>query len=279
MKYAIYAVIFVLSAIGNVAAQCSEADKKALETFDITWSKVGQTGDKAALMNIYADDYIGFPGMVNKASAVDATMKTFERNKVNPPNAVTVPDHFMIFCSPVSATVIHRNTTKTKNADGTENISYSRSVHILEKRGGKWQVVTNAGGGLTDTDLLTYMELDWINAVKSRNYAWMEKNYAADFTEVSFMTGDVNNKRQAIDGFKADKTVFDSMITEDLNIRVDGNTAIVTGIGRAKGKDGDGKPFDMKLRFTDTFIKRDGRWQAWASSATLIPAPPLTARN
>lgn len=279
MKYAIYAVIFVISAIGNVAGQCSEADKKALETFDTTWSKVGQTGDKAALTNIYADDYVGFPGVVNKASAVDATMKTFERNKVNPSTAVTVPDHFMIFCSPVSATVIHRNTTKTKNADGTEQTSYSRSIHILEKRGGKWQVVSNAGGGLTDADMLTYMELDWINAVKSRNYAWMEKNFANDFTEVSFMTGEVNGKRQWIDGFKNDKTVFDSMITEDLNIRVDGNSAIVTGIGRAKGKDGEGKPFEMNMRFTDTFIKRDGRWQAWASSATAIPAPPLTARN
>jgi ketosteroid isomerase-like protein len=271
MKYTIGILILMTVAIGNTFGQCSDADKKALEAFDMTWSKAGQAGDKTALMNIYAADYIGFPAMVNKTSAIDATMKTFERNKTNPPTGSTVPDHFMITCSPVSATVVHRNTTTTKNADGTERSSYSRSVHFLEKRGGKWQVVSNAGGGLTDSDMLTYMELDWINAIKNRNSAWLEKNYASDFTEVSFMTGDVATKRQAIDGLMADTTVFDSMTTEDLNVRVDGNSAIVTGIGHMKGKDASGKPMEMSLRFTDTFIKRDGRWQAWASQGMVIP--------
>jgi hypothetical protein len=39
-------------------------------------------------------------------------------------------------------------------------------------------------------------------------------------------------------------------------------------------------PFDVTLRFTDTYIKRDGRWQAWASQATMIPkAADTSAKN
>jgi ketosteroid isomerase-like protein len=51
----------------------------------------------------------------------------------------------------------------------------------------------------------------------------------------------------------------------------DGNVAIVTGVNRVRGRDEQGKPFDRRVRFTDTFIRRDGRWQVWASQGTVIP--------
>jgi len=35
-------------------------------------------------------------------------------------------------------------------------------------------------------------------------------------------------------------------------------------------KDEQGKAFDRRTRFTDTFIKRDGRWQVWATQGTVI---------
>ena len=84
------------------------------------------------------------------------------------------------------------------------------------------------------------------------------------------MGGKFTNKRQKIDGFKEDKSVFDSMEISDLNIRIDGNTGIVTGIGHAKGRMADGKPYDFRARFTDTYVRRDGRWQAWHAQATQI---------
>lgn len=274
MKYLLVTVILITAAFGTAFGQCSEADKKALEAFDRAWGEATRRGDRAALQNILADESVDMsPGeFLTKTQEIDNVVKQAERNKTNPESVDNVThDHYIIVCTPNSATITHRNVT-TRFASKEQPL-YSRSVHFLEKRGGRWQVVSSAGHGLDDAGVLSYMELDWINAVKSRDYAWMEKNYASDFTEVSFMTGDINNKRQAIDIFKTDRTVFDSMMTEDLNIRVDGNIAIVTGIGHAKGKDGEGTPFDIKLRFTDTFIKRDGRWQAWASQATMLPKP------
>jgi ketosteroid isomerase-like protein len=63
-----------------------------------------------------------------------------------------------------------------------------------------------------------------------------------------------------------------------MDIRMDGNTAIVTGVFRTKGKDEKGVAYDRKIRFTDTWIKRDGRWQAWATAGSIIPTQPEVAK-
>ena len=271
----------VLFAAFAAAAQCSDADRKALEAFDRAWGKAGESGDKVALMNVYADDYVGLPGMQGKAATIENTIKTFEKDKANPSMADKVlHDNYLITCTPNTATITHRNVIWTPNgAGGKPESFYTRSVHVLEKRGGKWQVVSNAGHGLDDYMTLGYMENDWVNAIKNRDTAWLEKNYAPDYTEVGFTDGNVVNKGDSMAALKSDKTVFEDMNLSDLNIRIEGNTAIVTGVNWMKGKDGEGKPFETKYRFTDTFIKRDGRWQAWATQATMIPKPADTAKK
>jgi ketosteroid isomerase-like protein len=53
-------------------------------------------------------------------------------------------------------------------------------------------------------------------------------------------------------------------------VRVEGGNGVVTGISHVKGKDDKGASFDRTVRFTDTFVKRDGRWMVWASQGTEI---------
>ena len=84
MRYIFGFTILVAAAFGTAFAQCSDADKKALEAFDRAWGMAGENGDKAALTSIYADDYVGLPGMQNKTATIDGTMKAFDRNKANP---------------------------------------------------------------------------------------------------------------------------------------------------------------------------------------------------
>ncbi len=278
MKKLILTVLFICTASVAGSAQCGDADKKSLEAFDAAWTKAGQNGDKAALMNIYADDYVGFPAMQAKGPAIEATMATFERNKANPPMATTTADHYMISCTPVSATITHRNSATTKGADGKDWTTYSRSVHILEKRGGKWQVVSNAGNALDDNATLLYLEQDWNNALMKRDRTWFEKNYASDFSGISSTSANISNKSQEISDIVNDKGL-ELTETTDMNIRVEGNMAVVTGIFRTKGKDDKGIAYDRRARYTDTWIKRDGRWQAWASQGTLIQQPVSTAKN
>ena len=269
-------VMFVLTfvAAGYAFGECSEADRKALEAFDRAWGEAGEKGDRAALMNVYADDYVSIPQMMNKTLTVENTMKEFEADKANPNMADKIShDNYMITCTPMSATITHRNVVTTMNgAGGKEETFWSRSVHILEKRGGKWQVVSNAGNGLDEYDMLAYMEMDWNNAYKMRDTAWFERNYAGDMSEVDSSDGKIVGKKAAIAAMIADKTVIEWMMIEALNSRIEGNTAIVTSVLHAKGRNEKGEAFDRRTRYTDTFIKRDGRWMVWASQGTRIPA-------
>jgi ketosteroid isomerase-like protein len=266
----------------TVIAQCSDADKKALEAFDRSWSKAGLSGDKAALMAIYADDYMALPGMQGKAAAIEDTMEGYEEDKANPAGADKVTyDHYIISCTPNSATVTHRNTIWTPNGEGGKaETFYTRSVHVLEKRGGKWQVVSNAGGGgLDDYAVLWYLEQDWNDAVLKKDKAWFDKNYASGFTSVSSTSGKLMSRTEAIADDTDPKVTMELVETTGMNIRINGNSAVVTGVFRTKGKDDKGAPFDRKIRYTDTWIKRDGRWQAWASQGTPIPASAPVAKN
>lgn len=281
MKNTILLITIILATAFSVAAECSDTDKKALAELDRKWSVAGLSGDKAALMALYADDYMGLPAMQNKASAIDATMATFERNKANPAGADKVTyDHYIISCTPTTATITHRNTVWTPHGTGGKpETFYTRSVHFLEKRNGNWQVVSNAGNDLDDYGILWYLEQDWNNAIWKKDKAWFEKNYAADFTSISSTSAKVMSREEDIADTVNDKSTFDLVETTGMNIRIDRNFAIITGTFRLKGKDEKGSAFDRKMRYTDTWIKRDGRWQAWSSQGTMIPAEPQVARN
>jgi len=269
MKNLTITIIMIAAMAIAAAAQCSDADKKALEAFDHAWGDATRAGDRAALMNIYADDYMGLPGMQAKGPSIDAAVKGAEEAKKNPnPDKVTY-DHYYITCTPNSATITHRNTIWTaEGTGGKPETFYTRSVHVLEKRGGKWQVVSNAGGALTDDAVLWYLEQDWNDAGVKRDKDWFEKNYASDFTSVSSRSGKLMNKAEDIADTMSGTPELNE--TTDMHIRIDGNTAIVTGIYRSKGKDDKGVAYDRKIRFTDTWIKRDGRWQAWATAGSEI---------
>jgi len=62
------------------------------------------------------------------------------------------PDHYVITCTPLTATITHRNSFIDPS---TKLPAYSRSVHFLEKQGNSWKAVSNTGAALTDAQLPT----------------------------------------------------------------------------------------------------------------------------
>ena len=62
---------------------------------------------------------------------------------------------------------------------------------------------------------------------------------------------------------------IDRLDIDDVSARVVGDAAVVTGRTHGVGAF-DGAPYDVVIRFTDTFVRRDGRWQAIASHASLV---------
>jgi ketosteroid isomerase-like protein len=256
---------------GRVEAQCPDGERRALEALDKAWSEATRIGDRAALERIFADDYVGVAsaGPGGKGEAIDGAVRAAEQNRANPQSVpATTYDYYLISCTPTSATVTHRNTITTR-ADGVERVSYSRSVHVMEKRAGQWRVVSNAGHALDDASQLYYLEREWNDAIRNKDAGWIERNYARDATDVQ--SG--NGAAQTVAETRGDKSTYEVVETSEMAARVEGNAAIVTGVFHTKGRDEAGKPFDRRSRYTDVWIKRDGRWQVWASQGTLMPQP------
>jgi ketosteroid isomerase-like protein len=260
---AVWAVVSGLSM--SAFAQCSDADTKALEAFDRAWSVATNNGDRAALQTIIADNFTGIAptGLTTKVEVIDGAVKAAEEAKASArPAPKVVYDHYVIGCTPATATITHRNTV-TETANGKENTSYTRSVHVLEKRGDRWQVVSNAGHPLADSTVLLYMERDWNQAETKQDAAWFERMLTDDYAGVDGRTGKATTKAEDIAGIK--KTTVDSAVLSGLNVRTQGDTAVVTGLTHNKGKDDKGVAFDRKIRFTDVWVKRDGKWQVLSS--------------
>ncbi|MEY2479664.1 MAG: hypothetical protein QOI04_591 [Verrucomicrobiota bacterium] len=123
---------------------------------------------------------------------------------------------------------------------------------------------------VADAKILLQMERAWNEALKTRNVAWFEQNLAGDMTDVMSKDGTVLTKAENIESLKNDKATYDSLEISDLKVRVEGNAGIVTGVNHIRARDEVGEKVELHFAFTDTYIKRDGRWQVWASQHTRI---------
>jgi ketosteroid isomerase-like protein len=131
------------------------------------------------------------------------------------------------------------------------------------------------GGGIetiprAEGDELIQMERGWNEALKNHDAAWFEKNLADDFTDISSGRGALSTKAEDIAKLKSDQTVYESLELANLRVRIEGNAGVVTGVNHIKGQDAQGQAFDVRLSFTDTYIKRHGRWLVWASQHTRV---------
>lgn len=259
MRKIVITLLMSITLLGSAFGQCSDA--KALEAFDRSWGAATQAGDRAALEKILADEFRAMPGMGTKTQTINGAVRNAERNRDNPQpgNSVTW-DNYIINCTPVSAMITHRNVI-VSNDGGKERTTWTRSIHQVEKRGGMWQIVSTTGHDMDDEMTLFYMDQDWTAANARRDRAWYEKNFADDFASVSGTDGRVFNKASDIEDTMNSKDKIEMTESTNQMIRVERNLGVVIGIYRWKGTDENGKPFDNRVRYTDTYVKRDGRWQ------------------
>jgi len=80
--------------------------------------------------------------------------------------------------------------------------------------------------------------------------------------------------RSTVLGTFFDAVQFDSNVIDDVTVVLFGDTAIVRGRTVASAKL-NGAPVTARIRFTDVFIKRNGRWQVVASHASPLTAAAL----
>ncbi len=114
---------------------------------------------------------------------------------------------------------------------------------------------------------LINLEHEWASAFMHGDVAAVERIEAPGFVYTDY-EGKVMGRADDIADVKAGayKAEFD---LQDMKVHLFGDTAVVTGRNVIKGTY-KGQDMSGTYVFTDTFIKRGGRWQAVASQGTKI---------
>ena len=123
-----------------------------------------------------------------------------------------------------------------------------------------------------DEAAFTKIEQDWGDAVTRHDADFLDRLEADDYTYTG-PDGGVSHKADDIDAAKAGIVRIESFSHRDMKVQVYGETAVVTGATILKGTAGD-MDLSGRFRWTDVFVKRDGRWQVVASQATSVGKPP-----
>src|SRR5881227_2581833 len=97
--------------------------------------------------------------------------------------------------------------------------------------------------------------------------AALDRIYAADFIGVG-PSGTVRTKPQVISDFTSGDLKFQSITTDEVQVRVYENTAVETGLSTMVGQD-KGKAVPRDTRFTRVWVKQQGRWRLVANHYSL----------
>src|ERR1051325_3829760 len=123
-------------------------------------------------------------------------------------------------------------------------------------------------GGIRDhkkmvEQVIRKLDNERIQAQIHADAAALDRIYADDFVGIG-PSGIVRTKPQVISDFTSGDLRFTSITTDDVQVRVYGNTAVEIGRSTMDGHD-KGKAVPRDNRFTRVWVKQQGRWQLVAN--------------
>jgi ketosteroid isomerase-like protein len=113
------------------------------------------------------------------------------------------------------------------------------------------------------------MENAWNQAVQEKDASALKLLLAPDLIYVEY-DGTLMNKTQYLASVRSTSLQPVRIVNESTNVRFYGPVAVVNGVCRENGTK-NGRPYTLRERFTDTWIRRGDSWVCVASESTLIP--------
>jgi ketosteroid isomerase-like protein len=114
------------------------------------------------------------------------------------------------------------------------------------------------------------LEKAWNHALEEKDTKALDMILANSLVSID-IDGSISSKSEFLASIKAADYQPSQAVTEQSNVQVYGDAAVVVGIFRVKGTE-KGKPYVHRKRFVDTWVKINGTWQCVASTGTLITA-------
>jgi ketosteroid isomerase-like protein len=115
------------------------------------------------------------------------------------------------------------------------------------------------------------MEREVGEAITRRDTAALDRLIADDFIATNPL-GQVLTKNEAIAALNSPEYDLESLVNDEIQVRLFGDVALATALGTAKGRYR-GQDASGQFRYLRVWVKRQGRWQAVAAQSTNIPKP------
>jgi ketosteroid isomerase-like protein len=116
-----------------------------------------------------------------------------------------------------------------------------------------------SAGVAEDEKAVAALDTQYQAAVAKNDAAVMDRILADDFILVTGK-GKVFTKADLLSEARGGKTVYERQDDTEQKVRVYGDTAVVTALLRAKGTT-EGKPFEYRLWFSDTYARTPSGWR------------------
>ena len=125
-------------------------------------------------------------------------------------------------------------------------------------------------------NLIRQIEHDWGVAFERRDMATLDRLMADEYI-LTDPLGHVRNKTETLEAITTNEVDFESTQSDDVNVTIYGDTAVVTGRSTFRGRY---KGWSMagSYQYTDVLVKRNGSWRAVSSHITALGTGPLRLR-
>jgi ketosteroid isomerase-like protein len=261
----------------------TKAEIGAIRNLEDQWTLALQTGDVEKIIGFFLPDVVQMRPNSPISVGPQAIRKNFEiqladSNVLWKTYAYTI-DNIEVSASGDLACARGTERISIKTPNGLVD-DMGKWVDIWKKIDGQWKVIvciSNNDKPLSAPQTSTSLVEEFTKIEEGWNEAWMKKDvkaldllYATEYIHTD-ENGKLINKKQDIDDVASGSFKFLSpSVLSDIKVNLYGNMAVVNGINSMKATY-NGKDISGKYRFTDVFVKRDGRWQCVSSQASVIP--------
>jgi ketosteroid isomerase-like protein len=105
-------------------------------------------------------------------------------------------------------------------------------------------------------------------ALLKHDTATLDRMTSDDYTFIN-QRGELRTKSEILAGFKSGNFNYEDREITDLEVRVYGDAAVVTGRAKQKGIE-NSKDYSSENRFTRVYVKQNGRWISVALQVTVV---------
>jgi ketosteroid isomerase-like protein len=128
----------------------------------------------------------------------------------------------------------------------------------------------------SEEDEVRRVEFEWGYAFEHKDFSTLDRLMADEYI-LTDPLGNVRSKAESLAAIETSEVHFESTESDDVKVRINGDTAVVTGRSTFRGRY---KGWSMagRYQYTDVLVRRQGAWKAVGSHITALGTGPLRLR-